>query len=512
MKFAKIAVAILAMASITALVGCGKSNSTTTTTQTYKVQRGNLIVSTTTTGNLAFTQTEDVAFEMAGTVEQVMIEEGDSVTKGEVMATLDTSAWDDQIKALEQAVTTAESKLSDAESNISSQELVVRQAQINLLSAQNTVAQIPAVKVAQELVDFAQAALTAAQGSYAVDPNIAGTQIQMLQTQLNTAKANLQTVLSGTNFNLSSDVSLQIAKAELSVDQNQLQLDNANRAVDSANVAKDSAEQAVQDAKDALQEVQGLSPTVTAPFAGIVTNVNVQGGQTVNKGAVAAQIADPGKFEVGVLVGETDISSIAIGGMATVSVDSLTGVTLPATVTAVAPTATIQQGVVNYKVTVEIQSTGPSTSGNDTNGFPGGGFPRGGTQTPGTSANQSAGSRFGNLPSGGSSFAVSQSYTLRQGLSVTVNLVTASKSNILTVPNRAIVRQQGKTYVEEEKNGKTEQVPVTIGISNSQYTEVTGGLSEGDTVIIQVTSSSSSTSSNQRQGGGLFPGGGGILR
>ncbi len=508
MKILKVMIGILLVVSIIALLGCGRSSSATTTTQTYKVQRGNLVVSTTTTGNLAFTQTENVAFDMAGTVEQVMVETGDSVVQGEVMATLDTSAWNNQIKTLEQAVTTTESKLFDAESNISAQELSVRQAQINLLSAQSTVAQIPAVKAAQQLVDLAQAALTAAQGSCAVNPDYYGPQIGMLQTQLDAAKANLQSVLSGTNFNLSSDVSLQIAKAELSVDQNQLQLDNANRAIESAKVARDNAEQAVEDAKEALQEARELSPTVIAPFTGIVTNVNVQGGQEINKGAVAAQIADPNKFEVKVLVGETDISSVVVGGMATVSVDSMTGVTLLATVTAIAPTATIQQGVVNYQVTVEIQSSIPSTSGNTTSGFPGGNIPRGGIEAPGITNNQSGGGRFANLPSDGGSFALSQSATLRQGLSVTVNLVTASKYNVLMVPNRAIIRQQGNAYVEVEKNGATEQVPITTGISNSQYTEVTEGLAEGDTVIIQVTTTSSTSSNQGFGGGGFFPGGG----
>lgn len=523
MKTVRAVTLTLVVAASIALVGCGSnSNSATPTTQTAKVQRGNLVVSTTSTGNLAFTRTEDVAFDMAGNVEEVMVEAGDSVTEGQVLATLDAAAWDDQLKALQKAVTAAENNLSTAESNISSQRLSVRQAQINLQAAENALADIPAVKAAQDMVDIAQAALTAAEAMYTTNPGSYGGQIDTIRKQLNDAKANLQSVLAGTSFSLSGDVALQIAKAELNADQSQLQLDDANRAVTRAIAAKDDAAQAVQDAQDALKDAQALSPKVTAPFAGVVTKVNVAGGQAINKGAVAVQIADPTKFEVGVLVGERDIASMAIGGIATVSVDSMTAVTLPATITTIAPTATIQQGVVNYQVTVQIRSTGsspvPSLSGNATgptpptgsgDPFSGGRLPQGGAQLPGAADNESTRGFGGVLPLGSGSFAASPSATLRQGLSVTVNLVTASKTNVLMVPNRAIVRQQGKTYVNLEKNGTTEQVPVNTGISNSQYTEVTSGAAEGDTVV--YTATTTTTSSQNRGQGGFFPGGG-ILR
>ena len=523
MKIVKLGAVVLSVtASVVALVGCsGKSNSATASTQTATVQRGNILVSTTSTGNLAFTQTEDVAFDMAGTVEQVNVEVGDSVTEGQILATLDTSARDDQISKLEQAITAAQNTLSDKERQIVTAQFGVRQAELNLQSAENSVANIPAVKNAQQLVDLAQAALTNAQGALAAGQPVSGDTLAAIQQQLAQAKSNLQSVLAGTSFSMSSDVSLQIAKAELSLDQSEQALDDANQAVVDANTARDNAAQSVQDAQTALQEAKALSPEVTAPFDGIVTKVNVQGGQDINKGAVAVTIADPNKFEVGVLVGERDIASMAIGGLATVSVDSMTGITLPATITAIAPTATIQQGVVNYQVTVEVGSlpsrTSQSTSDNSTTGsystgqFPGGRTPSGGQFPGASSGNQTTGRNFGgSFASGGGLFASTQSATLRQGLSVTVNLVTASKSNVLMVPNRAISKQQGKSYVTVEKNGTTEQVSVTTGISNSQYTEITDGVVEGDTVIIPITTSTTSSTTQQR-GGAFFPGGG-ILR
>jgi len=42
----------------------------------------------------------------------------------------------------------------------------------------------------------------------------------------------------------------------------------------------------------------------------------------VKKGTVALTVADPTKFECNVLVSELDISSITVGGNATVAVDA----------------------------------------------------------------------------------------------------------------------------------------------------------------------------------------------
>jgi HlyD family secretion protein len=506
------------------LAGCGTKTSSTAKPQTGTVQRGNIVVSTTSTGNLAFTQSQDIAFEMAGTVDEVKVSAGDSVKQGQVLATLDTSVWQDQIKTLQKAVTTAQRALATAERNISAQQLAVSQKQLDLQSAQNAVAAIPAVKAVQDRVDMAEAALSAAQASATTNPG-ASAQITVIRQQLNQANSDLRAVMAGTSFNLTTDVALQISKTQLGVQQAQRALDDANVAVDNAVQARDDAKQNLADAQSSLSDTQALSPDAKAPFDGFVTTVSVIGGQDVKKGAIACTVADPKRFEVTVLVGERDITSMAVGGIATVGVNSMTGVTLPAVITSIAPTATIQSGVVNYQVTVEVQSSATGarlSSGNTTGTLPqigSGGFPQR-TFTPGQNGQTSTGSDNRTARPGagggpglqGNATAPSQAFTLRQGLSVTVNLVTASKSNVLMVPNRAITRSQGKSYVNIQKGTTTEQVAVTTGIANSQFTEISDGVTEGETVLIPITTATSSTSTNQQRGGALFGGPGAILR
>jgi len=95
------------------------------------------------------------------------------------------------------------------------------------------------------------------------------------------------------------------------------------------------------------------------------------------------------------------------------------------------------------------------------------------------------------------------------------------------VPNKAIRVANGERTVTVMTGlGQTQQIPVTIGLTNETYSEITGGsLKEGDRVVIagSTTTGSSSTTEQQgpglggllggngpMEGGGAPPGGGGV--
>jgi multidrug efflux pump subunit AcrA (membrane-fusion protein) len=71
------------------------------------------------------------------------------------------------------------------------------------------------------------------------------------------------------------------------------------------------------------------------------------------------------------------------------------------------------------------------------------------------------------------------------------SLLTSRREDVLLVPNRAVQadREAGTysvTLVEQGPGGEevTRRVEVTIGLRDDTYTQITGGLEEGDTVRI----------------------------
>ncbi len=104
-------VASLLCAVVVSSFGCASKSGSAPVleNQVATVQRGDLTIDITAVGNLALSQTEDLAFDLfyqEGTVEEVLVEEGDIVEEGQVLAKLDTSEWDDQLRTLEEALIT----------------------------------------------------------------------------------------------------------------------------------------------------------------------------------------------------------------------------------------------------------------------------------------------------------------------------------------------------------------------------------------------------------------------
>ena len=75
---------------------------------------------------------------------------------------------------------------------------------------------------------------------------------------------------------------------------------------------------------------------------------------------------------------------------------------------------------------------------------------------------------------------------VRAGMTANAALVTASRENVLLVPNRAIIadRQAGKYYVNLVQGDTVVRTEVTIGLRDKNYTEITSGLDEGDQLFI----------------------------
>ncbi|MFC1988977.1 hypothetical protein ACFLVW_00150 [Chloroflexota bacterium] len=191
------------------------------------------------------------------------------------------------------------------------------------------------------------------------------------------------------------------------------------------------------------------------------------------------------------------------------------GVSLPSEVTHVAPSATIQSGVVNYKVKVEIESLQSITqerqqarsnlsSGNITSGT----LPERMKQAveEGRITQEQVEEMMKRRQqaqtgeSGRMSATETEDFELAEGMTVTVSIITQERSNVLLIPIQAVISRGRGTFVQVLKDGATEERSITVGISNWQYTEVTSGLSEGEQVVVPQGTTTTTTTPQQRQG------------
>jgi HlyD family secretion protein len=412
--------------------------------QVATVQRGDIAVEISAAGNLALSVTEDLAFEISGTVQEVLVEEGDSVEEGQLLVKLDTSEWETELTNLGVALIQAEINLDNAELAL----------------------------------DRAEAELSDLSG---IDRAVQLEEIDILELQLKLAEARFK------------------------------------------------------EAKEAVAEALEASPEITAPFDGFITSVNVEGGDEITSGTVAVTLADPNKFEVDILVSEFDIFRVELGGAAVVEVNAIEGLSLPAKITHLAPTATIQSGVVNYEVEVELES--PETVIQEQQAamqqwqeaitqeqreamqetienIAQGELPAGLRQAIEEGRitqeeaeemlrqmQQAQGEQQGQVP------AIPEDVQLREGLTVTVSLIVDEASDVLLVPNSAITTQRGQSFVQVlSPDGTIEQRAITTGITDYVNTEVTEGLSEGEQVVVPQ-GTTTTTTTQQRPSGGFFIGG-----
>lgn len=177
--------------------------------------------------------------------------------------------------------------------------------------------------------------------------------------------------------------------------------------------------------------------TITTPISGIVIGKPLEEGQTVVQGISAAQImmtiADLTEMQIEANVDETDIGKVKIGQKVTFTIDTYSGQTFTGTVTKISNQSTTTNNVIYYTVYVAVD------------------------------ANE---------------------YDLKPDMTARLTIHTNERKDVLYLPNEAIKTVSGQSTVAVQRGKKTENIPVTIGLSGEEYTEIISGLSEGDTVIL----------------------------
>lgn len=246
-----------------------------------------------------------VNFGVAGDVATVDVEAGDTVSEGDVLATLDPTA-------LETAVVSAQNTLASARDGVSA---------ANLAEAQ-----------AQQAINTADQALAAAE--------------QAIETAKD-ATSNRSEALATANR--------QYAAAEAQRDTAEYQQARVPGQKAAASAALEAAQSALEQAEANVDKA-----TLLAPMSGTVLRVDVERGDAVTTaGPDVFMIADLGSFEVTANFSEADIVSIVEGQSVQVDFDALPGETSTGTVTEVSLMGEVDPSggsLTTYPVTVSLDS------------------------------------------------------------------------------------------------------------------------------------------------------------
>ncbi|MFC4950509.1 biotin/lipoyl-binding protein [Pseudonocardia sp. GCM10023141] len=185
---------LLIVMIVVAFLVIGNPSTPTVAVRTAAVTRGTVTASVTGSGNTASSASTPVSFQTTGIVTAVNVKAGDTVTLGEVLATIDPAA--------------ANATLATAKAQLAGAKAAYAQASAGPTAVKSQQDQL-AVTTAQQNVDNANANLAAAQNTLGLDQTSTGTAIDNAQTKFNDDKASTDTAVQNAQNKKNSDQTIQ---------------------------------------------------------------------------------------------------------------------------------------------------------------------------------------------------------------------------------------------------------------------------------------------------------------
>ena len=202
--------------------------------------------------------------------------------------------------------------------------------------------------------------------------------------------------------------------------------------------------------------------TITSPISGTVIQKNVKAGDTVGTDTTASEtlctIHDLSYLEMTLNVDELEILSIKEGQTVTITADAISDRTFTGVVTSVSAAGTTTGGTTTYPVTIRIDDTGD----------------------------------------------------LLPGMNATAEIEVSSASNALAVPNGSVVRGNYVLVTKDSPSAANAvqdmtapdgyvYVKITTGTSDDDYIEVASGLQEGDTIAYDADAAEKQNASDSME-------------
>ena len=396
--------------------------------QTEPYRRDNLTAYIYGTGTVQPAQTAVLTWSTSGIVGEVNVSLGDTVEKDQVLMTLDPDSLSVDILQAEIDVINAQNALDELyenwESDLAQARLDLLNAEENLENLENDRRVMNYQRCSDERIEELEDELERAEQIYSFQQTP-----QNLQ-RVNTAQANL-------NFCLADYSEREIVETELEIELAKARVARLQKRVDTLTDGPDPDEVTIMETRLAIAQSRLDSPTIKAPFSGVVTDLPAQVGDVVQVGTRAVQLDDLSELRLAVQVSEIDIPEVEVGQPAHLVFDAYFETTFNGEVTEISPIGTSVQGVVEYTVTVQM---------------------------------------------------LDEDVRIRPGMTAAVTIVVEEKEDVFVIPNEAIVSFNGQERVYVRRNGDYEAVPVTLGSFSDFYSEVIeADIREGELIVLNPT-------------------------
>ena len=192
-------------------------------------------------------------------------------------------------------------------------------------------------------------------------------------------------------------------------------------------------EHALEDAKDNLKKY-----SLRSPINGVVTKQNFKVGEIVSPAQTAVSVISEAQYEIETFIPEADIAKVKINDPTKVTLDAYgPDVVFEAKVAKIDPAETIIEGVASYKVVLQLEK---------------------------------------------------EDERIKSGMTANIDILTASRENVVIIPEKAIFTKNSDKFVRIVSNQKEiKEVLVKTGLRGIDgNVEILEGVSIGDKIITSL--------------------------
>ena len=451
---------------------------------TVEVTRGDVQQTVTAPGQLVGTRQVTLAPDVSGKLAEVHVRPGEHVQTGDVLVRIDPAPLEEAVAAAQASLEVAQAQLAQLQTGPTSAEtaaaqlalaqaeadlkhlLAVAAAEADVAAAQKDLAYLKAkpnpdtVNQARAELERAQVALDQAQTAYdqvkdrpdvGMSPQARALQEATIAYQ--SAQATFEAAnrpatpaeLKATTAHLTS-AQAALAQLQAGPSDDQVRLAEMQKVRAEADLAQldagptagslKQAQAAVQSAELALKRAQAdlAAATLTAPFDGVILEVNAQPGETVAAGAGLVVLTDPAAVEVQTSVIEEDLPLVQAGQEVELFFDARPDAELQGSVARIVP-----QRLPGDRPLYPVHIT------------------------------------MADLPDG-----------LLAGMTVDASIIVASRSDVLRLP-RALVRARtdGTATIQVWTGSEIKERLVQTGLRGDVHVDILDGLREGEQVVAQ---------------------------